>query len=92
MNRRMFIELTEAQRELLAPMFDMAIACNRADLPCGIGAQVFPDGLSIKFFAGEQAMALATALGGNMAETSTTALNAYHQGLTKDASENAEAA
>lgn len=84
--KRIFIELTDHQRKQLKPLFDLVVERNIIDCKCGIGAQVFPDGLHVKFFEGEQAEALAVSLGGKF-EPICSAKAAYDQGVEIDAVE-----
>lgn len=82
---RMKIELTETQREQLRPLFDLVYASNNAGIDCAIGAQVFEDGINVKFFSGDQGLALANALGGNFDSYIVTADQAYQAGIERDA-------
>lgn len=81
---RIKIELTETQREQLRPLFDLVRESNTADIDCAIAAQIFEDGMHVKFFSGDQGRALANALGGKLDEYVVSADQSYQAGIERD--------
>lgn len=61
----LMIELTEEQKEQLAPLFEAVRNGNRAGVKSAIGAQIWMDGMVVKLFDGDQGSALSSALGGD---------------------------
>lgn len=58
------IELTEAQKELLEPLFQAVRDANKTGSVAAIGAQIWPDGMVVKLFDQDKGEALSSALGG----------------------------
>lgn len=85
--KRMMIELTGEQLDQLMPMFEQVDAHNKDGVVCAIAAQIFPDGMHVKFFSGEQCKSLAESLGGDAGKTTYSAVNAYTKGMLKDENE-----
>lgn len=64
-NKMLKIELTDAQKDLLEPMFQAVREANKKGSLASIGAQIWPDGMVVKLFDQDKGAALSSALGGN---------------------------
>lgn len=67
------VTLTDEQRRQLEPFFNAVRAGNSVGAAFSIGAQIWPDGMVVKLFAGEQAKALAASLGSDATARSASA-------------------
>jgi hypothetical protein len=65
------LNLTPEQLTILEPLFKQVTAANKNGSIGAIGAQIYRDGMVVKFFDEEKAEALCSALGGNVGD--------YHQ-------------
>ena len=67
------IELTDEQREQLAPYFQAVIDGKKEGKSTAIGAQIWPDGMVVKLFDNEKGKALSKALGGDFSKVHVSA-------------------
>lgn len=83
---RALIKLTDGQRADLDQLFIAVRQSESIGADCAIGAQIFPDGISVKLFSGKQARTLAEALGGDMGKTVASAQQNHEEGIERDES------